>query len=197
MVEDGLVGELSYKLPLLRKTEGEWKWTDGFSFPLTIENYGADLYALGDTWISQGADLMDHGPDILESMGLDPEYYRIQEIRWQGGPYLENGVLYRKAQASGLKKVCTVKALYRGTVTIPERKAKVRRTVYQDRPDEKAYQIRLAGTYRKVREPWWREVLGDVITFLKENWLGISIFLVWIVILLFLVRGEKKGGKKK
>ncbi len=197
LVEDGLVGELSYKLPLLRKTEGEWKWTDGFSFPLTIENYGADLYALGDTWISQGADLMDHGPDILESMGLDPEYYRIQEIRWQGGPYLENGVLYRKAQASGLKKVCTVKALYSGTVTIPERKAKVRRTVYQDRPDEKAYQIRLAGTYRKVREPWWREVLGDVITFLKENWLGISIFLVWIVILLFLVRGEKKGGKKK
>ena len=135
---------------------------------------------------------MDHGPDILESMGLDPEYYRIQEIWWQGGPYLENGVLYRKAQASGLKKVCTVKALYGGTVTIPERKAKVRRTVYQDRPDEKAYQIRLAGTYRKVREPWWREVLGDVITFLKENWLGISIFLVWIVILLFLVRERKR-----
>ncbi len=80
LVEDGLVGELSYKLPLLRKTEGEWKWTDGFSFPLTIENYGADLYALGDTWISQGADLMDHGPDILESMGLDPEYYRIRGV---------------------------------------------------------------------------------------------------------------------
>ena len=111
-------------------------WSDDFTFPLTVYDYGADEYRLGDTEVS-GADALeqlaeDYGAELLESMELLPEEYEIIGLRWTGEPY-ENGegILCRDAEGQGRRLLRDYRVTYRGFVE-PERWEQLKKRGYGD-----------------------------------------------------------------
>ncbi len=123
-----------------RVEEAASYWSDDFTFPLTIYDYGADEYRLGDAEIA-GADALeqlaeDYGAELLESMELLPEEYEVISLHWVGEPY-ENGegILCRDAEGQGRRLLRDYRVTYRGFVE-PERWEQLRRRGYGDDNEE-------------------------------------------------------------
>ena len=95
------------------------RWSDDFSFPVTLQDYGADSYLLGDAEIPGDADLSDYGDAFLAYLGLPGTHYRIYSVEWAGEPYENAGVLCRDASARGEKLVRDVEAVYEGEAGLP------------------------------------------------------------------------------
>lgn len=123
-----------------RVEEAASYWSDDFTFPLTIYDYGADEYRLGDAEIA-GADALkqlaeDYGAELLESMELLPEEYEVISLRWVGEPY-ENGegIICRDAEGQGRRLLRDYRVTYRGFVE-PERWEELRKRGYGDDNEE-------------------------------------------------------------
>lgn len=123
-----------------RVEEAASYWSDDFTFPLTIYDYGADEYRLGDAEIA-GTDALkqlaeDYGAELLESMELLPEEYEVISLRWVGEPY-ENGegIICRDAEGQGRRLLRDYRVTYRGFVE-PERWEELRKRGYGDNNEE-------------------------------------------------------------
>ena len=62
--------ELQEKLPAIRTITGESYWDDNFSFPITIADYDAEAFLLGDILVPRGAALIDYADELLEYLAL-------------------------------------------------------------------------------------------------------------------------------
>lgn len=119
-----------------RVEEAASYWSDDFTFPLTIYDYGANEYQLGDTEIAGAAALEqlaeDYGAELLESMELLPEEYEVTGLRWTGEPYEnEEGILCRDAEGQGRRLLRDYRVTYRGFVE-PERWEQLKKRGYGD-----------------------------------------------------------------
>lgn len=84
-----------------------------------MKGYDTGSFSLGDQIvpIKEEQPFEGYEKELLELIGVDPEYYRIDSVRWVSEPWTgEDGVVYRQAAASGQKYVADVEAVYRGTV---------------------------------------------------------------------------------
>ena len=100
-----------------------FSWRSDVTIPLTFSYYDSFGYVLGDAFIPYNEEIpaMDGFESVLlDSLGLNPEQYRITGFQWTGEPYEENGVMYRNAEASGQRYAASYRAVYSGTVSLPD-----------------------------------------------------------------------------
>lgn len=112
-------------------------WEDDFSFPVIFRSYGAGLYELGGQLIpveeespvkeeslveQEGGPLLEgYEESLLQEIGVSSEEYRIREVRWDGDPYPgKDGVMERRALASGERLLRDYELRYVGTAWFPE-----------------------------------------------------------------------------
>ena len=112
--------EYERQVPLLETEELQVYWMDDFRFSVTVSGYGADTLKLGEYEIPGDAELSDYGKELLESMGLPEEAYRVERVSWIGEPYEKEGVMFRDAEASGSRRIRRVTARYGGQVRTPD-----------------------------------------------------------------------------
>lgn len=115
-------------------------WQDGFVLPVVFHVYGADVYMLDGQEIPADHEkprLDGQEEKLLEAAGLSPEEYRIDAVRWDGGPYTdEAGELCRNVVATGRKLVRTFRARYAGTAVIPTPQTSGRMILENRAPEE-------------------------------------------------------------
>jgi len=190
-------------LPLTDQSEGTWYWTS-FEFPITISGYGAEILDLNGTEIPADARLADYSGEFLDMLGLSREYYRIDEVEWDGEPYEQGGELYRNAVGTGEKYVTDIDAVYSGTVTLPHQDGAAWKCMYTEEPDSSrkaVYTYTAEAVYVSSAEqtPFGR-ILGVVSAFyhsaieaVKEHPVLAAIQMVALAALItFLVSRRKK-----
>lgn len=212
-VYDEITGKTYTKqVPLISYDFTDYHWVDGFEFPVTFVQYDAEHYALGNLLIEHNdetPDLMGNEEALLDLIGVDREYYRIDEISWAGDPWEgEDGVIYRSALATGQKLVGTCHAVYSGTVRIGGGMAKAVKTVYTALvPREKAQRrtikstatYQLTGAVTEDTVPEEKNLLERLISWFQRNpaaaAVGLLILLLFSVMVLRVI--AKKRGKEE
>ena len=124
--------EFERELSIVNVEEISRGWSDTFSFPVTVSGYGADSFYLGDMEIPGDADLLDYGEELLKLVGLSKEYYRVDHVEWDGGPYEDGEVICRNASAGGSKLIRSVKAKYGGQIRTPDIEGKQYIGIYEE-----------------------------------------------------------------
>lgn len=92
-----------------------WQWIPGFQFPVTVREYDAGSFYLGDrvAIVKEEQPMEGYEEELLELIGVNPDYYRIKNSSWSGEPWRdEEGILFRQAVVSGEKYVADVKVVY-------------------------------------------------------------------------------------
>ena len=155
--------EMGVQVPLRDKWYSRTRWISEFEFPITVTNYSADTFDLNgrEISLSQADPLKGYENELLEMIGVSAEDYRIQQIRWDGEPYTDNGVLCRKLSASGEMRVADCHAEYAGVANLPSVEAKTVQAVYTDQPPARAgeqkskytYVIKATARYIPAAEP--------------------------------------------
>lgn len=107
-------------------------WKDDFSFPITVQGYGADVFYLGEHEIAAETDLAEYSSYFLEYLELPQDCYRIEHIEWSGERYEREGIFYRDAVAYGEKLIRDVETVYGGQVRTPNIPAKQYVAVYEE-----------------------------------------------------------------
>lgn len=106
-------------LPLIEEQETGAFWDEDFTFLITVQNYDADYYFLGDLEIQKDDELLDYSGELLEYLGLPADSYEINSISWEGETFELDGTRCRNARASGRKLMRDVSAKYAGTIDLP------------------------------------------------------------------------------
>lgn len=157
--------KINTTLPLTDASDAKWHWID-FEFPITIQDYDAEVLDLNGTEIPSDAPLIDYADEFLDMLGLDSEYYRINSIEWDGDPYESNGTLMRKAQGTGSKYVRDVNAVYSGTVTLPHQDGAAWESVYTEELTAKhaaVYTYEANATYvSTANQTLWQKIAGFI-----------------------------------
>lgn len=107
------------------------RWSDDFTFPVTVYDYGAEAYQLGDVTVTgdEGLKLLanEYAQELLESMELSPEEYEVTGLVWEGEPYVsEEGIVCRDARGSGRRLLRDYRVTYEGYLA-PERIEELKR----------------------------------------------------------------------
>lgn len=121
------------RLPLEHTAASGWHWEDGFAFPVTVRGYDAGSFFLGGETVEVREEQPFAGYEnaLLELIGVDPAYYRIDSTEWSGPPQEgENGTVSRSAMALGQKYVADIEAVYGGRAVIPEQPGMAYEAVY-------------------------------------------------------------------
>lgn len=187
------------KVKLTKKSvmDGKSEWVDNPIY-ITYSNYNSEYYMLGSVIIpnQQQADrpaLEGYETLIINTMGLDPKSYRISSISWSGGPYENDGVVYRNAVANAQVLVNGKIAFYEGTLKKEkDQKMIVYRNKYRGTKEidtgKVIYTIKATGIYQPYdMKAGWKTAVS-VLSVL----LGISVFIT----LALLILSRKKRGKK-
>jgi len=201
-VSDSLTGkEYSKELPRSRYQVVDERWTAGFSFDVKIYNYDADSYLLGTLEIPKGSDLTQYGQTFLSHLGLDPNYYRIDNIVLSGEPYEVDGELIQNAIASGTKRTVDVIAVYEGAINLPSAERYYYKCTYSSIPagEEIAtiYKIKATASYEQVIEAahevkpmsLWDQLIRFITTPVT---LAVLLVLLFFIVFLMLIKRKKK-----
>lgn len=108
--------ELSY----IEMKEIERSWEKTFSFPITVSGYDAEHFQLGSVLIRKDEDLVHYADQILKSIGLSEDFYRINTITWTDESYEKDGEVFRDALAEGEKLIRHVDVKYGGEIKTPD-----------------------------------------------------------------------------
>ncbi len=107
--------EIPQEYPVADMTYENWRWIPGFEFTVTVKGYDGGSFYLGDRIVAVKEEQPFEGreQELLELIGVDPEYYLIEDSRWISEPQIgEDGLTYRQAVASGQKYVADVSVVY-------------------------------------------------------------------------------------
>ena len=126
-------------LPLEKTEASGWRWEEGFSFPVTVRGYDSGSFILGDETVDvrENQPFAGYEDRLLVLAGVDPAYYRIDSAEWSGPPQTdEDGLVCRRAAASGRKYVADIEAVYGGRAVIPKQPGMTYEAVYERIPPE-------------------------------------------------------------
>ena len=110
----------------------EMWWSDTFSFPITVYDYEAESFQLGNYEIQANTDLAQYDDWFLDYLNLPQDCYHINSVEWSGTPYEQDGILCRDAVAYGEKLIRDVEVIYGGQVRTPEIPGKQYVAVYTE-----------------------------------------------------------------
>ncbi|WP_097006322.1 hypothetical protein [Lacrimispora amygdalina] len=188
---------ITAELPLMRvKTDTE-RWVDTFTFPITISEYDADYFMLGDTKVSKSDSLINYKEDFLDYLGLPNDKYKISSIEWAGEAYTRNGEIYRNATAYGQKLIHNIIAIYGGEALLPAVDGKYYHCTYvnEEAPGNTIYTMKATATY--TLQVSKNEFLEKFIEWLKANpiaafSIGTIVILIFVVMILFTLSKKRK-----
>ena len=173
--------ETEAELPVKDAEFTNWRWMDGFSLPITVQQYDAEAYYLGDQ-VVRAKEGDPFGKELLKLAGLSPKYYKITSTRWEGEPWLgEDGYWYRKAEAEGEKYVADCEVIYGDVVMLPAETGYAWKAVYKKMPEITMDQTGSSEEEQKemMEESFWKELIRQI--------LKITIFLFPVLLLLLLL----------
>ncbi len=211
--------EITEEMPLVGIQKETPYWSEDFEFPISVSEYDADYYMLGDVHISKGEDLSQYGREFLNYLGLSEDSYQVDRIEWTGYPYEREGEVRRDAIAYGRKLVYDAIAVYGGIVTIPGIEGYHYKCQYEHIPEDSAtvYTVKATVSYLpdqtngdRQKSLW--ELFWDWIWNLIQNHpvvtgaIGLLLLLLLIAVLIWLLtrkqekktpsKAEKNRGKK-
>lgn len=116
-----------------------WRWVAGFELPITVEEADARIYEINGVQVpaQEEQPFSGYENELLMLAQINPDYYRIQDVRWAGEPWIgENGKIYRNAIASGEKYVADCRAVYGGRAVLEPVQGVAWQAVYEKAADE-------------------------------------------------------------
>lgn len=100
------------------------RWKGGLSFVATFHDYGAEAYWLGNVRIPHDASVPQLElcrQELLKKIGMDESDCRLEQSEWAGEAYTdEEGTVCRDALVTGMQRVFDCRAVYAGTVLLPD-----------------------------------------------------------------------------
>lgn len=115
---------VSAVLPLQRTSYENEHWQDGFEFSVIFHEYGADTYRLGAAAVAHDEErppLDACREELIASAGLSEEEVQIESAEWDGDAYQdESDVWCRNASVQAKRRVWDCRAVYGGTIHLPD-----------------------------------------------------------------------------
>ncbi len=173
------------EIPILNAVFDNWRWIPGFEFVITVQQYDLGQFYLGDTIVTEGELFDGYETELLELIGVNPGYYLIESIGWMTDAWTgEDGLVYRQARAAGQKYVADCKAVYKGSVILPETEAMAWQAVYSlksgepGQANETEAALETANGWRELWQRYSREitVISVGLVFLLLMVLGIFVY---------------------
>ena len=189
-----------------------WRWTEGFEFPILVEEADAEVYELGENLVPAREEQPFEGYEdaVLSLIPVDPEYYRVTAVHWLGEPWVgEDQIVYRRAVATGEKYVADCRVLYGGTVVLEPVRGCAWQAVYEivrgeeeetQEKETEALETGAAGQKPTEAEEvdeekreeegqrWYQTVIGRMV-------ISIGILFLLIPLMAVLIRRKEKKHK--
>ena len=102
-----------------KKTAETWDYSH---IDILFSGYDAETFIWKDLKVKKNTKnpLKGYETALIESVGGNPDKYKVQKVVWQGKSYKKNGTLYRKARAVVRKKIPHYRVNYSGSITHTE-----------------------------------------------------------------------------
>lgn len=156
------------------------------SIDVTFEGYSLGVFEWNGNYVRSDDEypLKGYEKDLLKSVGLSPSIYSVSSITWKGEPYTdENGVDCRDAVA----EIQHYGYLYRANYSSHIKYVKYEASYENAENDDFNYVIKATAVYEKV-VPVTQAVFYAGI--------GILIFCILLVLIMYLVSRRKKEDEK-
>ena len=156
------------------------------SIDITFEDYSLGVFEWNGTYVRSDDEypLKGYEKDLLKSVGLSPSIYSVRSIAWSGEPYTdENGVNCRDEVA----EIQHYGYLYRANYSSHIKYVKYEASYENAENDHFNYVIKATAVYEKV-VPVTQAVFYAGI--------GILIFCILLVLIMYLVSRRKKEDEK-
>ena len=140
---------------------------------------------------------------LLDSLSLSREQYRITGFQWTGEPYEQDGVFHRDATASGQRYAASYRAVYSGTVSLPDVPGYDAVATYTgtiQKPTGKTeYTVKAVATYEKepTSEPEAQSQPNTGLTPIQIVLLSVAAFLLVVLVVGLLSILAKRRKKKE
>ncbi len=99
------------------------RFTDDFRVKMTVYDYDAKEYAFRDRRMAKESvleELKTMEAEILDFLKLPQSHYKINEIKWQGEPYEQNGSICRNALVYGEREKKDLYVCYEARLLLPK-----------------------------------------------------------------------------
>ena len=175
-----------------RKTAETWDYSH---IDILFSGYDAETFIWQDLKVKKNTQepLKGYETALIESVGGNPDKYKVQKIAWNGKSYKKNGTIYRKARATVRKKIPHYRVDYSGSITHNEDSTYVYSSYYtgvkETDSKELSYVVAAKATYQLEQKPETKKVPVFVIT------LAVVLVLAAVVGILFIL--VKKGKTKE
>ncbi len=205
LYDDRTESEYKRELMYLDMKETEVLWEKTFAFPITISGYDADHFQLGNVLVSKDEELILYADQILESMGLSEDHYRINAIMWNGEPYEREGEVFREALAEGEKQIRRVEVTYGGEIKTPDTVGYQFSSIYEiveeeERNNNKEITNEIENAEESSISEQEEGLAEQIQRFLKENITLVtisSLFILCVTGVVYLWWISKKSKKQK
>lgn len=178
----------------LKEVDG-WAWRSDVTIPIEFSLYDAAYYALGDKLVPYNDEkpaLAGYETDLLNELGLNPELYRITDVRWDGEPYYVGEVRYRKAIATGERYTANYIAVYENRVDLPDVSGYNAVATYQSVVDvnsgDREYTVEATAVYE--RDYTVAYAIAGVV-------LGLFFIALLVVLVLYIISKKKNSAPKQ
>lgn len=158
---------------------------------IVYESYDADTFVWGDTLVSKNETTPEiNNGQLLASVGADPNTYTVKNVYWTGQPYTDtSGVLCRNARADVQRKINYYRANYSGSINQEAINGIQYISTYTglsaDENSGYTYEIQATAHYTPQSGQTALIIAG----------IGIFIFAVLIIVLLYLLSKKKEEGE--
>ena len=177
-----------------RKTAETWDYSH---IDILFSGYDAETFIWQDLKVKKNTQepLKGYETALIESVGGNPDKYKVQKIAWNGKSYKKNGTIYRKARATVRKKIPHYRVDYSGSITHTEEPDYVYSCTYAGvkETDSKdiSYVVAAKANYQLEQKPETKKIPVLFIT------LAVVLVLAAVVGILFILvkkRKLKEGG---
>ncbi len=132
-------------------------WYEDVTIPIKLTLYDTSYYFFNDIVISANGDINEFNAlksEVLKSLNLDENLYKIDKFEWDGDEYIENGIVCRNVKAYGQRFAGHYEAEYGGIVALPDTAGYTAVAKYTTEIEDKEnfiYTIKATATYKKER----------------------------------------------
>ena len=192
--------ETEVMLPALEAEFKNWRWEEGFQFPITVQQYDAGLFYLGDITVTAGEQqpFLEYKKELLDLIDVNPNFYSIEMTQWTSDPWTgEDGLVYRQAMALGQKYVADCSVVYGGMAVIPAVSANAWQAVYVEKVTG-IQKENLAEPESDLQPEEDDKITGSWIQSVKKILritIGILLFLILAVFLIWMMKRQLEKKK--
>ena len=177
-----------------KKTAETWDYSH---IDILFSGYDAETFIWQDLKVKKNTQepLKGYETALIESVGGNPDKYKVQKIAWNGKSYKKNGTIYRKARATVRKKIPHYRVNYSGSITHTEEPDYVYSCTYAGvkETDSKdiSYVVAAKANYKLEQT---KETKKAPVLFITLSVVMVLAAVVGIFFILLKRKNTKKGG---